>query len=153
MNIFKGHFGFFEKYFGLNLVEFHLVLGFEHPGFKFNWNLNMMTWMKMQLITNRDLGLWQLLCGGGRIFTRWAGGVWRMVGFSKCSPTCQWRGKPKRVPFAWAVCRTERVWGAMRPRQECCECTAFFPFKLGASPPQKKFVASRDPSILLLVIR
>ena len=27
------------------------------------------------------------------------------------------------------------------------------PFKLGASPPQKKFVASRDPSILLLVIR
>ena len=28
-------------------------------------------------------------CGGGRIFARWAGGVWRMVGFSKCSPTCQ----------------------------------------------------------------
>ena len=29
----------------------------------------------------------------------------------------------------------------------------FFPFKLGASPPHKKIVASRDPSILLLVIR
>ena len=33
------------------------------------------------------------ICGeffeGGRIFARWAGGVWRMVGFSKCSPTCQ----------------------------------------------------------------
>ena len=28
-------------------------------------------------------------CVGGRIFARWAGGVWRMVGFSKCSPTCQ----------------------------------------------------------------
>ena len=27
--------------------------------------------------------------GGGRIFAQWAGGVWRMVGFSKCSPTCQ----------------------------------------------------------------
>ena len=26
---------------------------------------------------------------GGRIFARWAVGVWRMVGFSKCSPTCQ----------------------------------------------------------------
>ena len=35
MNIFKGHFGFFEKDFGLNLVEYHLVLGFEHPHFKF----------------------------------------------------------------------------------------------------------------------
>ena len=23
------------------------------------------------------------------IFARLAGGVWRMVGFSKCSPTCQ----------------------------------------------------------------
>ena len=29
---------------------------------------------------------------------------------------------------------------AMRPRQACRECTAFFPFKLGASPPQKKLL-------------
>ena len=42
MNIFKGHFGFFEKDFKLSLVEFHLVLGFEHPHFNFQINLDMM---------------------------------------------------------------------------------------------------------------
>ena len=36
-----------------------------------------------------EIGFGGIFGWGGRIFARWAGGVWRMVGFSKCSPTCQ----------------------------------------------------------------
>ena len=44
-------------------------------------------WLVGRRAVESDLG--GIFGCGGRIFARWAGGVWRMVGFSKCSPTCQ----------------------------------------------------------------
>ena len=44
-------------------------------------------WLVGRRAVESDLG--GIFVWGGRIFVRWAGGVWRMVGFSKCSPTCQ----------------------------------------------------------------
>ena len=43
-------------------------------------------WLVGRRAVESDLG--GIFGCGGRIFARWAGGVWRMVGFSKCSPTC-----------------------------------------------------------------
>ena len=44
-------------------------------------------WLVGRRAVESDLGgFWGV---GGRIFVRWAGGVLHMVGFSKCSPTCQ----------------------------------------------------------------
>ena len=42
MNIFEGHFGIIENYFRFILFENKLVLGFGHPHFKFQINLDMM---------------------------------------------------------------------------------------------------------------
>ena len=44
-------------------------------------------WLVGRRAVESDLG--GIFGWGGRIFARWAGGVWRMVSFSKCSPTCQ----------------------------------------------------------------
>ena len=40
-------------------------------------------WLVGRRAVESDLG--GFLGVGGRIFARWAGGVWRMVGFSKCT--------------------------------------------------------------------
>ena len=52
MNISKGHSGLL-KIFLLNLVKFHLVLGFQHPHFKFQKNLNMMQQTSASLVQGK----------------------------------------------------------------------------------------------------
>ena len=59
MNIFKGHSEFIENIFRLNLFEFHLMLGFEHPHFNFQKNLNMMQ-QDANTRQYQKLGMWQL---------------------------------------------------------------------------------------------
>ena len=44
-------------------------------------------WLVGRRAVESDLG--GIFGCGGWIFAWWARGVWRMVGFSKCSPTCQ----------------------------------------------------------------
>ena len=76
-------------------------------------------------------------CGGGR-FSRGGRGEF---GAWSVSPSAVPRVSEEASRSAFHLrepCAGPNVWGAMRPRQECCECTAFFPFKLGASPPKKK---------------
>ena len=59
MNIFKGHFEFTKNIFRLNQFEFHLIVGFEHPHFKFQKNLNMMQ-QDAHTRQYQKVGMWQL---------------------------------------------------------------------------------------------
>ena len=101
---------------------------------------------------NRIWGEFLCVCVGGGGFSRGGRGEFGA-----------WSGSPSAVPrvseeasrSAFRLCEPcagPNVCGVQCDRDRGAMSVPPFPFKLGASPPQKKFVASRDPSILLLVI-